>query len=138
MEEYVLLISLLSVDLILFSIWINEKNMVLGDTCFVLFCLLAHLLLYASFFAWTKPLRYVVDWMLFAAMGYALFLRSNALLVLSICTMVVIGVYHSIFGKCLLVGEKWGRHTNHLFFALLALQIGKLKYGRICFNLFIP
>ena len=125
MEQQVILITLIVVVFVLFSIYFTEK-MFFVDKCFVVFCLIAHVLLFVSFFVWTKPLQYIVDWMLFVSMGCSIFLRSTSLLILSICTMIVLGVYHSTFGICVLTGEKWDSNTSRIFYVLLAIQVFKI------------
>ena len=99
------------------------------DRLFIIFCLIAHMQIYISFYCddqLCKRLRHNSDYILFLSMGFSIWLKNKSILGICILTMLVVGILKSYKTYCILTDEDWDTSTTLLYFPILILQI--IKY----------
>ena len=129
--EHLLLITITSIIVIMFSYLLYKfyHRFVWFDRLFIIFCLIAHMQIYISFYCddlLCKRLRHNSDYMLFLSMGFSIWLKNKSILGICILTMMVVGLLKLYKDYCILTQEDWDNSTYILYFPILILQL--LKY----------
>ena len=125
-----LLFIVIIIDVIIIYLIYNFYNkLVLFDKLFLIFCLIAHMFIYISFYCEEticKKLRYSSDNMLFISMGLSIFLKNKFILFICILTMLTIGILKLYKKYCILTEKDWDNTTYMLYFPILLLQLIRL------------
>ena len=129
-NELLLFYIVILIDIILcYLLYKFYHRFVWFDRLFIMFCLIAHMQIYISFYCHDqlcKRLRHNSDYMLFLSMGFSIWLKNKSILGICIVTMLTVGILKLYKDYCILTEEDWDNSTYILYFPILILQL--IKY----------
>ena len=128
-NDLLLFIVILIDIIIIYLLYKFYYRLIWFDRLFIIFCLIAHIQIYISFYCEEeicRTLRNNSDYMLFLSMGFSIFLKNKSILGICILTMITVGILKLYKDYCILTEKDWDNSTYILYFPILILQL--IKY----------
>ncbi len=128
-NDLLLFIVILIDIIIIYLLYKFYHKLIWFDRLFIIFCLIAHMQIYISFYCEEeicRTLRNNSDYMLFLSMGFSIFLKNKSILGICILTMITVGILKLYKDYCILTEKDWDNSTYILYFPILLLQL--IKY----------
>ena len=129
-NDLLLFIVILIDIIIIYLLYKFYYRLIWFDRLFIIFCLIAHIQIYISFYCEEeicRTLRNNSDYMLFLSMGFSIFLKNKSILGICILTMITVGILKLYKDYCILTEKDWDNSTYILYFPILLLQL--IKYS---------
>lgn len=129
-NDLLLFIVILIDIIIIYLLYKFYHTLIWFDRLFIIFCLIAHIQIYISFYCEEeicRTLRNNSDYMLFLSMGFSIFLKNKSILGICILTMITVGILKLYKDYCILTEKDWDNSTYILYFPILLLQL--IKYS---------